>query len=63
MRLLRQAGWKVTGEYIDERSGKNGDRVEFQHMMANAYQREFDVVLFWSLDRFSREQCSKGCST
>jgi DNA invertase Pin-like site-specific DNA recombinase len=24
-------------------------------MMNNAYQREFDVVLFWSLDRFSRE--------
>ena len=24
-------------------------------MMNNAYQHEFDVVLFWSLDRFSRE--------
>ena len=48
-------GWKVVGEYIDQRSGKNGDREEFQRMMNNAYQREFDVVLFWSLDRFSRE--------
>src|SRR5215469_16858615 len=48
-------GWKITGEYIDERSGKNGDREEFRRMMNNAYQREFDVVLFWSLDRFSRE--------
>jgi DNA invertase Pin-like site-specific DNA recombinase len=48
-------GWKMAGEYIDERGGKNGDRVEFQRMMANAYQREFDVVLFLSLDRFSRE--------
>jgi DNA invertase Pin-like site-specific DNA recombinase len=41
--------------YIDQRSGKNGDREEFRRMMNNAYQREFDVVLFWSLDRFSRE--------
>lgn len=48
-------GWKITGEYIDQRSGKNGDREEFQRLMNNAYQREFDVVLFWSLDRFSRE--------
>ena len=24
-------------------------------MMSHAYQREFDLVLFWSLDRFSRE--------
>jgi DNA invertase Pin-like site-specific DNA recombinase len=48
-------GWKITGEYIDQRSGKNGDREEFKRMMSNAYQREFDVVLFWSLDRFSRE--------
>ena len=48
-------GWKIAGEYIDQRSGKNGDREEFQRLMNNAYQREFDVVLFWSLDRFSRE--------
>jgi DNA invertase Pin-like site-specific DNA recombinase len=47
--------WKITGKYIDQRSGKNGDREEFKRMMNNAYQREFDVVLFWSLDRFSRE--------
>jgi DNA invertase Pin-like site-specific DNA recombinase len=43
------------GEYIDQKSGKNGDREEFKRLMKNAYQREFDCVLFWSLDRFSRE--------
>ena len=47
--------WQIAGEYIDQRSGKNGDREEFKRMMNSAYQREFDVVLFWSLDRFSRE--------
>ena len=48
-------GWNLVGEYVDQLSGKNGDREEFQRMMKNAYQCEFDVVLFWSLDRFSRE--------
>src|SRR6516162_5112281 len=48
-------GWEIVNEYIDQRSGKNGDRDQFQRMMSHAYQREFDLVLFWSLDRFSRE--------
>lgn len=48
-------GWHIVNEYIDQRSGKNGDRDQFQRMMSHAYQREFDLVLFWSLDRFSRE--------
>lgn len=48
-------GWQIVNEFIDQKSGKNGDREQFQRMMDRAYQREFDVVLFWSLDRFSRE--------
>jgi DNA invertase Pin-like site-specific DNA recombinase len=28
---------------------------QFQRLFADASQRQFDVVLFWSLDRFSRE--------
>jgi DNA invertase Pin-like site-specific DNA recombinase len=48
-------GWHIVHEYIDQKSGKNGDRDQFQRMMSHAYQREFDLVLFWSLDRFSRE--------
>jgi len=48
-------GWHIVNEYIDQRSGKNGDRDQFQRMMSHSYQREFDLVLFWSLDRFSRE--------
>ena len=42
-------------EYIDQRSGKNGDREQFRRMMDHSYQRQFDLVLFWALDRFSRE--------
>src|SRR5207342_1252335 len=31
------------------------DREQFQKMFRDASQRRFDLVLFWSLDRFSRE--------
>ena len=36
-------------------SGKRGDREQFQRMFAAASRREFDILLFWSLDRLSRE--------
>jgi len=44
-------GWHIANEYIDQKSGKNGDREQFQRVMNHASQREFDLVLFWSLDR------------
>lgn len=47
--------WKITHEYIDQASGKNGDRPQFKAMMEAAARGHFDLVLFWSLDRFSRE--------
>jgi DNA invertase Pin-like site-specific DNA recombinase len=48
-------GWEVAAEYIDLCSGKTPNREKFKAMFEAAYSREFDVVLFWSLDRFSRE--------
>jgi DNA invertase Pin-like site-specific DNA recombinase len=50
-------GWTVTVEYVDCVSGGKGakDRPEFGKMLAAASKREFDVLLFWSLDRLSRE--------
>ena len=47
--------WKVVHEYVDRASGKRSDREQFQKLFEDASQRKFDVVLFWSLDRFSRE--------
>jgi DNA invertase Pin-like site-specific DNA recombinase len=47
--------WTITREYIDQASGKTGDRPQFKAMMEAASRHEFDLVLFWSLDRFSRE--------
>jgi len=48
-------GWQIVHEYIDRASGKRGDREQFQRMFDAASRREFDILLFWSLDRLSRE--------
>lgn len=47
--------WTIVHEYEDRVSGKRADRHEFQKMFAAASRRQFDAVLFWALDRFSRE--------
>jgi DNA invertase Pin-like site-specific DNA recombinase len=47
--------WEVAGEYIDYESGRSADRAQFQRLFEDASRRRFDVVLFWALDRFSRE--------
>ena len=48
-------GWQIVEEYTDYESGSKADRVAFKRMFADAAQRKFDLVLFWALDRFSRE--------
>lgn len=51
----KQDGWTVTHVYTDHATGKNGDRDQFRAMMKDANRRKFDVLLFWSLDRLTRE--------
>lgn len=53
--FARKMGWSIAHEYIDHTSGGKSDRKAFQQLFADAAQRRFDLVLFWSLDRFSRE--------
>jgi DNA invertase Pin-like site-specific DNA recombinase len=53
--LLIANTWTIAAEYIDHESDKVSDREEFQQMFVDASQRKFDVLLFWSLDRLSRE--------
>lgn len=48
-------GWQIVREYCDYESGSKSDRAEFQQMFADASRRKFDMVLFWALDRLSRE--------
>ena len=54
-RFAKAYGYSVYKEYVEHESGGTGKRSEFQALFADAHQRRFDLVLFWSLDRFSRE--------
>lgn len=52
-----KCGYKVIGEYIDRAlTGKSDDRPDFQRMMKDAEKRQFQVVIVWKLDRFSRNR-------
>ena len=48
-------GWAIYREFIDHETGSTNDRTAFQTMFNDASKRKFDVVLFWALDRLSRE--------
>jgi DNA invertase Pin-like site-specific DNA recombinase len=41
--------------YTDQESGGKAGRSAFQQLLLEAYQQQFDLVVFWRLDRFSRE--------
>ena len=47
-------GWEYV-EYTDRMSGTKADRQAFLKMFEDARLKKFDLVLFWALDRFSRE--------
>jgi DNA invertase Pin-like site-specific DNA recombinase len=53
--FCRQQGWSVVREYIDQKTGRTSDREAFQLLFQHAYEKRFDLCLFWALDRFSRE--------
>ena len=48
-------GWQIVEEYVDYETVSKGNRPEFQRMFKDASRRKFDLVLFWALDRLSRE--------
>jgi len=52
-------GWTIVAEYVDTVSGSGKDRAQFDAMMLAASQKKFDVLLFWKLDRLSREGVRK----
>ena len=52
----QQNGHDVVKVYSDEVSGSGKlKRPQFEQMLSDAAAKYFDVLLFWSLDRFSRE--------
>lgn len=53
--FCERQGWEVVEVYTDFSSGKRSDRASFKRMMTDASKSKFQVVLFWAMDRFSRE--------
>jgi DNA invertase Pin-like site-specific DNA recombinase len=51
------AGHTVSREFVDYESGRKGTdkRKQFAALLEDAAKRKFDLVVFWALDRFSRE--------
>jgi site-specific DNA recombinase len=48
-------GWTVRYVFIDQdQSGGTVERARFQQMLEKAEAEEFDVIVFWKLDRFCR---------
>jgi len=47
----------IVGTYIDRAySAKTDNRPEFQKMIKDSAKKNFDVVIVWKLDRFSRNR-------
>ena len=47
----------ILGTYIDRAmTGTNDNRPDFQKMLKDSYQKEWDYVLVYKLDRFSRNK-------
>ncbi len=47
--------WEIVCEYTDVVSGSKSDREGLNRMFEDASKRKFDLLLFWALDRLSRE--------
>lgn len=53
----KQQGITVIGEYIDRAlSGTKDSRPDFQRMIADAANEQFEMVIVWKLDRFARNR-------
>lgn len=53
-------GWEIVAEYVDRVTGSGKkERPQFEKMMLAASQKKFDLLLFWKLDRLSREGVRK----
>lgn len=59
--FCERQGYVIHDEYMDDESGTKGKRERdgFARLFEDAGKRKFDVVLVWSLDRFTREGIQK----
>lgn len=55
-RICEQRGWKVVKVYeVEESAFGKKPREQFQAMLEDARKGKFQVIVVWSMDRFSRE--------
>ncbi|MFC1944489.1 recombinase family protein [Chloroflexota bacterium] len=55
-RVCEQRGWDIVKVYeVEESAFGKTPREQFQAMLEDARQGKFDVLVVWSMDRFSRE--------
>jgi DNA invertase Pin-like site-specific DNA recombinase len=57
--FCQKMNYTIYNEYIDVVSGAKENRPQFQSMMADASKRKFDLLLFFALDRLTREGTRK----
>ncbi|NIR47273.1 recombinase family protein [candidate division KSB1 bacterium] len=57
----RKKATRFYQEYVDRGSGSSGraERAAFSRLFEVARKRKFDLVVFWALDRFTREGLQK----
>lgn len=51
--------YTIIDEIIDYESGSSNERIGLKEVFLKASKGEYDLLLFWSLDRFSREGSRK----
>ncbi len=59
--FAEREGYTVVGEYIDRAiSGRTDDRPDFQRMITDAKKKQFQYVVVYKLDRFTRNRCDSA---
>src|ERR1700759_3445988 len=55
--FIENRGWRLVDHFEDSMSGRKTDkeRPGFAAMLKSAHQRKFDFIVFWALDRLTRE--------
>ena len=60
-RYAASRGWEIVAQFSDQASGSGKKaRPGYEALFAAAHRHEFDIVLVWKLDRFTREGMVKA---
>jgi DNA invertase Pin-like site-specific DNA recombinase len=57
--FAERIGYTTYKEYCNQESGGCTEQPAFQELFTDVHQRRFNAVLFWGLDRFSKEDMTE----